>query len=185
MYITLNGSHANDPVMVDLETLGTGPNSVIISIGAVKFDPDTGEIGDEFYAVVDQQSCLDLGLEKDPATVEWWSKQSAAAQEAVFNRPGYHIAQVLEIFGSFVNKNTPLWGNGADFDNVIIANAYRKLKQETPWKFWNNRCYRTMKNLFPRVTMMREGTHHNALDDAKFQAKHLIAILQKMRNNSV
>ena len=56
-------------VMVDLETLGNGSESVIISIGAVEFDPETGELGREFYKVVDAQSCVDAGLKIDASTV--------------------------------------------------------------------------------------------------------------------
>ena len=41
-------------VMVDIETLGTGPDAVIKSLGAVDFDPQTGEIGtDCFHQVVE------------------------------------------------------------------------------------------------------------------------------------
>jgi len=51
---------------------------------------------------------------------------------------------------------------------------------ERPWYFWNDRCYRTMKSLYPQIPMERDGVHHNALDDAISQARHLMAILKCM-----
>jgi inhibitor of KinA sporulation pathway (predicted exonuclease) len=34
-----------------------------------------------------------------------------------------------------------------------------------------------LKNLHPQVTLERTGTHHHALDDARYQAMHLMKIL--------
>ena len=47
-------------VMVDLETLATSADAVILSIGAVRFDLETGEIDDAgFYASISVESNLD------------------------------------------------------------------------------------------------------------------------------
>jgi inhibitor of KinA sporulation pathway (predicted exonuclease) len=46
------------------------------------------------------------------------------------------------------------------------------------YKFWNERCYRTVKNQYPDVKLTRTGTYHNALDDARTQAEHLVQICQ-------
>lgn len=172
------------PVMLDLETLGTGANSAIISIGACEFDPDTGEIGSTFHGIICKQSCFDIGAGFDQSTIDWWEKQTAAAKAASYaHEAPSKVTDVLSDFAEWLNKNTTVWGNGADFDNAMLAELYRKAGyKENPWKFWNNRCYRTMKNMFPQVSMSRHGTHHNALDDAISQAKHLCKILARMRN---
>jgi len=172
------------PVMLDNETLGTGMNSAIIAIGACEFDPDTGEIGRTFHAVLSRQSCLDLGCTEDDSTLEWWSKQSMEARLASFDHEAPTDAKVaLLAFKEWLRNGATVWGNGADFDNAMLAELYRKAGyKDNPWKFWNNRCYRTMKNMFPQVSMSRHGTHHNALDDAISQAKHLCKILARMRN---
>lgn len=159
--------------MTDLETLGNSANSVIIAIGAVKFDANG--LGEEFYEVVDAESCVQAGLDIDASTVMWWMQQSDESR-AAFKRKGIHIAEALQKFLQFCGSDDKVWGNGASFDNTILSNAYRKIPREQPWKFWNDRCYRTMKSLYPQVPMTRQGTHHNALDDAKSQALHLIAI---------
>jgi hypothetical protein len=168
-------------VMVDLETLGNGSNAVIISIGAVEFDPDTDTLGNEFYVLVDPQSCVDTGLKMDVGTVLWWMKQSDQARSA-FNRKGYALAEALRLFSEWYPAGAPLWGNGATFDNVIMTNAYKACGMEQPWKFWDDRCYRTLKNLLPGISLDRKGTHHNALDDAKTQALHANKLLAALAN---
>lgn len=57
-------------VMLDLETMGSGSKAAIVSIGAVLFDPMTGETGAEFYQVVSLNSSAHYG-ELDPGTVIW------------------------------------------------------------------------------------------------------------------
>jgi len=171
-------------VMLDLETLGTGANSAILSIGAVEMDFDSLALGREFYVVIDRQSCFDLGCTSDPATLKWWSDQSSEAR-TVLSEPGIAADKALAQFSIWAPDYMELWGNGSDFDNAMLAELYRKVGSETPWKFFNNRCYRTMKNMFPRVTFMRQGTHHNALDDAKSQAMHMLKIVERMKDRNM
>lgn len=169
----------SNPCMLDLETLGTRPDSVIIAIGAVKFDLDGTR--DQFYQVIDPTSCVDIGLQIDAGTVMWWMQQDAMARDA-FKTKGVPIDVALSQFATWVDGGEAVWGNGADFDNVLLANAYRMCKMEQPWKYWNNRCYRTMKNQFPNVDVpSRKGMKHNAVDDARSQAEHLIRILNSIR----
>lgn len=166
--------------MVDLETLGTKPGSVIIAIGATKFT--SKGIHEEFYKVIDLDSCVKCGLTIDPCTVQWWMGQSDDARK-LFAEKGDSLFNVLSEFSKFIGlgeserKIAKIWGNGSDFDNVLLAQAYAAVNLETPWRFYNNRCYRTMKNLYPTVKFERSGTAHNALDDAKSQTEHLIKIL--------
>lgn len=168
-------------VMVDLETLGTGNNSVIISIGAVKFDVLSGVSEDTFYVVVDPSSCVVAGLEMDASTVVWWMSQTEDAR-AVFNdQTKVTLEEALQRFSAWYPEGAALWGNGASFDNTILANAYRVVGKTQPWKFWDDRCFRTLKNLLPAVQHERAGVHHNALDDAIFQAEHAVKILDTLR----
>lgn len=184
--------------MTDLETLGNGSNAVLISIGAVRFtlpgliaaNPDGGiDTGDAFYMVIDPQSCIDVGMEMDASTVMWWMQRDKAAQ-AQFKQAGKPIKDVLRSFTEWLTvngtvemdqgaaKHIRLWGNGAAFDNVLLANAYRKCGMIQPWKFWNDMCYRTVKNLSPVQMKKRSGVYHNALDDAISQTEHIIDIFK-------
>lgn len=162
-------------VMIDLETLGNKPGSVIVAIGAVKFG--SGEITSSFYERVDAESCVNLGLRMDCSTVMWWLKQESAARLEI-TKPGKDLREVLQAFTAWLaDPDAEIWGNGAAFDNVLLSDAYERAQLSRPWPFWNDRCYRTLKSLRPDVPMPRTGTHHNALDDAKSQAMHLMALL--------
>jgi len=161
--------------MLDLETLGTRPGSAIASLGAVKFGG--GEIYGEFYARIDLQSCVQHGLTIDPSTVRWWLQQSDAAR-AEITAPGIQLPDALTAFAIWQeDPAAEIWGNGAAFDNAMLAEAYHCTGQKMPWRYSNDRCYRTLKNLHMGILMERTGTHHHALDDAKSQARHLMAIL--------
>lgn len=161
--------------MLDLETLGQKPGSVIVAIGAAKFG--NGEIIDTFYRRVDPESCVAIGLRMDAQTVMWWLRQESASRLEI-TWPGVHVCEVLRQFAVWLgDKDAEIWGNGAGFDNVLLADAYDRAQLPLPWNWYNDRCYRTVKNLRPDVPMTRAGTHHNALDDAKSQAMHLMALL--------
>lgn len=165
--------------MLDIETLGTKPGSIIVSIGAVRFTEN--EITDKFYGRIDPKSSEEYGFTMDVSTVLWWLNQSDASRAELY-APGRDLTEVLGNFTVWALRGgmvTEMWGCGADFDNAHLAYAYQKLRENAPWSFWTNRCYRTMKALFPQAKVERIGTHHNALDDAATQAQHLIEI-QKM-----
>lgn len=170
-------------IMLDLETMGNKPGAAIISIGAVFFDVNNG-LGREFHTRIDLEDAVKSGLKMDPSTVKWWMKQSKEAQDAVM-MPGASLRSAIMEFESFVRCNLEIgervevWGNGSDFDNVLLLAAFDICEITPPWKFFDSRCYRTLKNLFKSVAPdPREGIHHDALDDAKFQALHAIKILQ-------
>ena len=158
----------NVHVMLDLETLGTRPGDAILSIGAVVLDPGKG-IRSTFYVTIDSESCKAAGLRAQKSTLEWGGKQSAEARAAAF-KGELSLQSALTQFSMWVPKgNVLMWGNGAGFDQPLLEAAYRAMKMEAPWKFWNARCYRTIKSMFP-VAENRTGVHHNALDDAMHQA---------------
>lgn len=169
-------------IMVDLETLGTRPTSIILSIGACRVT--NGEPSDPFYRVIDVASCRDAGLTSDAATEKWWNEQDENARK-VFTDPNVGLVRALTDFASYIRgfggRSVRLWGNGSDFDNVILNNAYLAVGSISPWMFYNNRCFRTVRKLFWQgvTEPERQGTYHNALDDAMHQARILGQILNK------
>lgn len=168
-------------VMVDLETFGTRPGSVLRSIGAVVFDPKTGAFGKEFYVNITRASCEKAGLLVDPKTEAWWAEQSPEAQAALAINPRTLIEALAAFheWWSFEAKGEFIWGHGASFDGVLLASAYRAIGVEPPWQFWNERCCRTVLALGNRrIGKERQGEHHNALDDAKSQAVAVAAALR-------
>lgn len=158
-------------VMFDLETMGNAPGCVILSVGAVEFDPHTAKLGKEFYATIDIRSCFDLGLKVDASTLVWWMGQGDAARKAAV-APGKPVEEVLKDFAHWFGAcgGELIWCHGATFDAPVIEAAFRLAKREAPWKFWNVRDTRTIFDLTGVKVPRAAGTHHNALDDAKNQA---------------
>jgi hypothetical protein len=174
-------------VMLDLETLGTRPGCAILSIGAVMFDVDSGQLGPEFYEVVNRKSCAKHGLLEDQSTLDWWSKQSDEARKVLIDADssqqglGGALIAFTGYLGKFGKRDLRVWGNGADFDQPIINECFVKLGYPLPWIWYNNRCYRTLRWLGNVKAEHRHGVAHNALDDAKTQATNAINILKKLR----
>lgn len=161
-------------IMLDLETLDIRPTAAIVAIGAVKFD--SRGIQDRFYRAVDIESALAVGGTVHGKTLAWWLEQEDAARHALLKEPT-NISVALSQFSCWVGDSLcRVWGNGAAFDNAVLANAFQAAGIPLPWKFWNDRCYRTLKNLYANVELERTGVKHNALHDAENQAVHLLRI---------
>ena len=165
-------------VMIDIETLSTAANSVIMSIGAVAFDADG--LHEEFYAVVNIDSCVSLGLTVEGKTIAWWLDQGIEAR-AIFLETGLPLPSVLKaLAGAFVWKDTLLWCNGLAFDLPILDSAYRACGMSVPWAYYNGRDYRTIKNEISNeafnLLRVEPRVEHHALEDAKAQALTLNAI---------
>lgn len=176
-------------VMVDLETVGRRAGCGILSIGAVAFDAETGQLGPEFYVVVKLDSCEKHGLHNDPDTLAWWEKQSPEAQKVLKQARAARgnkaldkaLAEFNKYLAQFGPKAVRVWGNGSDFDNAILINCYAATELAAGWEFWNSRCFRTLKGFAPHIKTERVGTYHNALDDAKTQAMHAIKVLTHLK----
>ncbi len=173
-------------LMIDLETLGTAVNSPVVAIGAVYFDPNTGQQGETFDAAIDVEDAMRYGRASGSA-IKWWLGQSDAARQKVVR--GRHPAPlVFEKFHEFCLKygdNVKPWGNGASFDISILDYAFgRIIDKPSPWKFWNVRDCRTIKELAEGIVTFTEtldGVAHTALDDARHQAKWVSAYWQGLR----
>jgi hypothetical protein len=175
MYQT--GSLIPRDIMVDLETLGSAPGCIVLSIGAVAFDPRSGALGAAFHTVVSSPSCRKWELTEDPATLDWWGRQKPEARQVIADAAvsPTSLTQALKAFEDFLREHgganqVRVWGNGSDFDNAILADLYRRTGRRLPWAFWNSRCFRTLKGLIAVAEPERAGVHHNALDDARHQA---------------
>lgn len=179
-----------DDIMLDLETLGKEPGATVLSIGAAAFNFQG--LGPVFHIIISRADCEAAGLVEDPDTVAWWGEQSFEAQDTLrqADEAGLPLTAALLLFNEFVLDNTHsldrvrVWGNGAGFDQPILRSVYEHLDLDAPWNWWNDRCFRTLKGLAPYVPMEREGTLHNALDDAVTQARHAVKVLQALRVNA-
>ena len=192
--IKVNGHHkltstssAGIHLMIDLETMGKNPDAPIISIGAIFFDPQTGDMGPEFSKTIDLDTA---GGVIDRDVIKWWLKQSREAQSAVMTDE-IPLDDALLQLREFIDENSgeffvQVWGNGANFDNVILRRSYERQGIPCPWRYCNDRDVRTIVELGKtidvdaRTAIPFEGERHNALDDARYQAKYVSAIWQKL-----
>ncbi|HDI5855514.1 TPA: 3'-5' exoribonuclease [Escherichia coli] len=200
--IAVNGHHVITStsrvwyhLMIDLETMGTNTNAPIVVIGAVFFDPQTGEIGPVFYIVISLTDAMNTGAVPDGGTIEWWLKQSSEARAAILTDQ-VKLKDALSRFREFINeysdeKFVQVWGNDATFDNAILRTSYERLDIPCPWRYCNDRDVRTIVELGKtidfdaRTVIPFEGVRHNALDDARHQAKYVTATIQKLIPNPV
>ncbi len=173
-------------IMVDLETLGILPGSIILSIGAVPFCAARGIVGDEqFYRIISTDSCKRHNLREDAETRAWWMEQPFEVR-GVIDLAEICEASLIEVlngFNAFVESFGPdvhIWGNGADFDNAALQVAYARAGLKPAWNFRTNRCFRTLRGLRPDIRVERSGARHNALDDAVTQARCAAAIFQSL-----
>ncbi|HBE5927918.1 TPA: 3'-5' exoribonuclease [Escherichia coli] len=180
-------SRAGIHLMLDLETMGKNPDAPIISIGAIFFDPQTGDMGPEFSKTIDLETA---GGVIDRDTIKWWLKQSREAQSAIMTDE-IPLDDALLQLREFIDENSGeffvrVWGNGANFDNVILRRSYERQGIPCPWRYCNDRDVRTIVELGKaidfdaRTAIPFEGERHNALDDARYQAKYVSAIWQKL-----
>ena len=192
--IKVNGHHeitstsrTCDHLMIDLETMGKNPDAPIISIGAIFFDPQTGDVGPEFSKTIDLETA---GGVIDRDTIKWWLKQSREAQSAIMTDE-IPLDDALLQLREFIDENSgeffvQVWGNGANFDNTILRRSYERQGITCPWRYYNDRDVRTIVELGKaidfdaRTAIPFEGERHNALDDARYQAKYVSAIWQKL-----
>ncbi|ENB3125601.1 3'-5' exoribonuclease domain-containing protein [Escherichia coli] len=192
--IAVNGHHVItstsrvwNHLSVDLETMGKNPDAPIISIGAIFFDPQTGDMGPEFSKTIDIDTA---GGVIDRDTIKWWLKQSREAQSAILTDE-IPLDDALLQLREFIDENSgeffvQVWGNGASFDNVILRRSYVRQEIPCPWRYHNDRDVRTIVELGKaidfdaRTAIPFEGERHNALDDARYQAKYVSAIWQKL-----
>ena len=175
----------NNNVMIDIETMGHTPNSAIVSIGAVRFNIETGETVNSFYTKIDLQSCLDAGLEVTASTIEFWMKQNDEVRLELFKDDRESLRSALVRLYNFTEESDYVWGNAPSFDCVILTNAYRKLNLNPKWSFYRERDFRTISQLNPLVIDRhpKNKNTHNALSDCYRQIKILCDVLNQLKIN--
>ncbi|CAD5588217.1 3'-5' exoribonuclease [Escherichia coli] len=186
-HVITSTSRTCDHLMIDLETMGKNPDAPIISIGAIFFDPQTGDMGPEFSKTIDLNTA---GGVIDRDVIKWWLKQSREAQSAIMTDE-IPLDDALLQLREFIDENSgeffvQVWGNGANFDNTILRRSYERQGIPCPWRYYNDRDVRTIVELGKaidfdaRTAIPFEGERHNALDDARYQAKYVSVIWQKL-----
>ena len=175
--------------MIDLEMMGLIPGACIVSIGAVVFDPRVGVVTkDTFYSELDYAAQQDDGFTINESTLAWWEEQSPQVRDALYGLDD--LKDELKRLSAWLPKDCKVWGNGSIFDIAILEHAYRVYKLPIPWKFWNVRDCRTVKDMFESTRgglsvaigsgRDKKNVAHNALNDAIHQAEYINKMWSKL-----
>jgi hypothetical protein len=170
--------------MLDLETMDTRHTAAIRSIGACVFDPDgePGTHGATFYRNIRAMSCWIANRTVSESTLAWWAKQSQESQDAL-KADQRELVTVVDEFHMWFRqtKAERIWCHGANFDEPLWQSTAAAVGRTPPWKYSAVRCTRTVYHIagLNDRAIPREGTYHNALDDALFQAK-CVQLARKM-----
>lgn len=185
--------------MWDIETLGTGADSVVTSIGIVKFNIENGKILGKYATEFDVQEQLEAGRTVTASTLAFWMKQPRDAQSQVLDAMGDTGMLLMSMDGALrsltgwihdnsTGKKLSIWGNGPSFDNAIMKDLYSMSNIKYPFKYNDDRCMRTMVDMCrtltdidPKEEVANVGTVHNALDDAVYQAKVISFALSQIK----
>lgn len=178
---------AND-IMIDIESLDTNPNCVILSIGAVLFDPrGTGVVERiNLKPMIEEQTEVH-GRTIDEDTLRWWSTQSEAAlDEALGDAGRISFKECMEVLYKFCWNRRAVWSHGAGFDVVAMESAFRNLEMKLPWAYHTVRDTRTLFDI-TGCKLQTNGyvTTHKAVEDAERQAIVVQQAYQKLMDAGV
>jgi 3' exoribonuclease, RNase T-like len=191
--MTNNKSYAH--IMVGLETLSTQANALILSIGACCFylSGEIKQLPDSrvFYQILnykqqDEEYLRHVNLE----TQKWLFHKVAEAKKVISEAKNQNLGLTVGVqeftkwLEGFKSRGyEPLiYGNGEAFDNDMLKSLYDDLELPLPWGYKADICYRTLKAMYGYKVdwskVKRQGTYHNALEDAKYQASVLKLMLE-------
>ena len=165
-------------LMIDIEGLGTGPDTTILTIAAQSFDPlGTGYHDRHYYARITLESQENRSIQQD--TIDWWATQPDAAREEAFGEDNrIPLDQALDELAKFIWQSKLIWANGPTYDMNIIEHAYKSFGKPLPWQFYVVRDARTVYSLWPGLS--KPSTSHHALEDCKRQIDMLQQTLRHL-----
>lgn len=170
-------------VMLDLETLGTRPDCVILTLGAVKFDPfnPDREPGPGIYLRMDIEEQLSLGRTVDDSTIDWWAQQDSRVRtEAWQDQDRSSVGMLKKELNRFLVGVDDIWCQGPVFDIAILEDLYRSQNWGFPWYFWQIRDSRTLFKVANYRLESSRDQAHNALIDCVYQAEAVQKIYKKL-----
>ena len=170
--------------MLDIETLSTNSNAVVLTISAVQFNKADGELGEEFEIALNINQQTAKGAIIDGDTVMWWLAQSHEAQAQLLELKPTGVGHALDQFNEWLEglfptwddqKEVGLWGNGSNFDCTIVRNLYGRQGKKFILPYWCDKDVRTIVDYLGIDTRdyTFKGTKHNGLDDCKHQINYI------------
>ena len=168
--------------MIDLETLSTNPEAVILTVGGIKFDPYThAEPSQGMYFRADVDSQTAMGREVMQETMDWWGTQpKEVSEEALSDKDRISLPDMIKTINKWSVGVDVFWCQGPLFDYAILQNIYKDLGHPVPWQYCQIRDSRTLFSLVPRDPNEERTEKHNALADCRFQAKKVQKVCKQL-----
>ena len=165
--------------MIDLEGLGTGPDTTILTIAAQAFDPlGLGYHEQKYYARITLESQADRNIQQ--SAIDWWATQPAAARDEAFCEEGrIPLDQALDELGRLIWHSNRIWAQGPTYDMNILEHAYKSYGKPIPWQYFKVRDSRTVFGLWPGLP--KPPTSHHALEDCRRQIELLQTTLKHFK----
>ena len=177
-----------DGGVLDLETLGSVNNSVILSVGMVAVDSTKDYTFDElikdgYYAKLDVKSQVDAGRKIHKDTLQWWSEQGEAAQHILKPSPkDMHWSKLREDMISWLTDQgvdthkVKVYSRGSHFDFGLLHDLFRITEgvsqDDLPWRYWNIHDSKTVvftllgRDVWDMGVEPEGFIHHDCLHDA-------------------
>lgn len=163
-------------IAIDIETLSAAKDAATFAIGYAVFSAEEGILTSN-NLLLSMEEALQLGV-KDASTTNWWN---GMLDRFVMQCNGKMkvteaMSYLQQVFASY--NITHAWGNGPDFDMVIIDDKCAKTGSKVPWKYWNVQSIRTIKASFGEPVRKDNNRTHIAQYDAEYEAEVAIHGLQ-------
>jgi len=169
-------------IMLDIETLGTCPDCVVLTLGAVKFDPYSSEIAGGIYCKPDVDEQIAQGRIVREDTMEWWGTQAEAVREEALGMEGrIPVTQMLQELNRFLVGAKNIWAQGTVFDIGILEHLFRQYNMTANWDFWQIADSRTLFKIHGDPREKNKEGLHNALEDCVSQAEAIQEIYRQLK----
>lgn len=168
-------------IMLDIETLGTASNSIVLQVAMVRFDKE-GNIGDSLSINLNTEEQFKKGLIKEDSTIEWWNTTNKVLFKKLLTENVISVEEGLNKINNFINKTDYIWAH-ASFDIPILDSLFRAFSMKPNWYYMNHRDLRTLvslSGLYLKNYNWKSEKTHDALDDCKFQIKYCTDGLKKI-----
>ena len=169
---------------IDLETLATSADALVLEVGCVLFDPVTLELGPEYHSEVEMRAADNRLRGVDASTWEWWGARMKEGTEMPGMYGGVSLWQALQGLTDFMKAHTDpktleMWAWGSDFDFGILRHAHDDAQLALPWRY-GRQC--DARSFCKQMGIKREGPiRHQALADARQEAQAVMGALWKLR----